>query len=139
MSPLNDEELNSLLQQLRNALPEASPGLPSRALHAYEADMARTTGWRRLLLRHVVIPWPLGLAAAVFLLLVGAAADRALRRPSVVEEARVVEIPVTTEYVVYRDCPAGQPQPSIATLTLKDFQPVRQITPRIVRSIRDDQ
>ena len=141
MSPLNDDELNSLLEQAKNKPPEPRPELTLRALRAYQENVARPPHWRRLLLWPVPIPLPVGILAAVLLILIGAAGDRAFKRPSVVGQTRLVEVPVTREHVVYRNCPAGQQEsnPSIAALTFKEFQPVREIKPRVVRSIRDDQ
>jgi hypothetical protein len=140
MSPLNDDELNSLLEQAKSRPPEPRPDLTLRALRAYRENVARPSRWRRLFLWPVPIPLPVGILAAVLLILIGAAGDRAFRRPSVVGQTRPVELPVTREHVVYRNCPAGQQEsnPSIASLTFKEFQPVREIKPRIVRSIRDD-
>jgi hypothetical protein len=141
MSPLNDDELNFLLKQAKSKPPEPRPELTLRALRAYRENVARRPHWRRLLLRPVPLRLPVGILAAVLLILIGAAGDRAFRRPSVVGQAPLVEVPVTREHVVYRNCPAGQQEsgPSIASLTFKEFQPVREIKPRVVRSIRDDQ
>jgi len=140
MSPLNDDELNSLLEQAKSKPPEPRPEMTLRALRAYQENVVRPPLWRRFLLRPVPIPLPVGILAVVLLILIGAAGDRAFR-PSVVGQTRLVEVPVTREHVVYRNCPAGQPEsgPSIAGLTFKEFQPVREIKPRVVRSIRDDQ
>jgi hypothetical protein len=141
MSQLNDDELSSLLGQAKSKQPEPRPELTVRALRAYQENVARPPDWRRLLLRPVPVPLPFGIFAAVLLILIGAAGDRTFRRPSVVEQTRMVEVPVTREHVVYHNCPAGQQEPSssIASLSFKEFQPVREIKPRVVRSIRDDQ
>jgi len=141
MSPLNDDELNSLLEQAKSKPPEPRPEMTLRALRAYRRNVARPPHCRRLLLRPVPIPLAVGILAAVLLILIGAAGDRAFRRPSVVVQTRLMEVPVTRERVVYRDCPPGQQEsgPSIASLTFKEFQPVREIKPRVVRSIPDDQ
>ena len=141
MSPLNDDELNSLLEQAKSKPQEPRPELMLRALRVYQENVARPRHWRRLLLWPVPIPLPVGILAAVLLILIGAAGGRAFRRPSVVGQTRLVEVPVTREHVVYRNCPAGQQEsnPSIASLTFKEFQPVREIKPRVVRSIRNDQ
>jgi hypothetical protein len=141
MSQLNDDELSSLLEQAKSKQPEPRPELTVRALRAYQENVARPPDWRRLLLRPVPVPLPVGILAAVLLILMGAAGDRTFRRPSVVEQTRMVEVPVTREHVVYHNCPASQQEPSssIASLSFKEFQPVREIKPRVVRSIRDDQ
>jgi hypothetical protein len=141
MSPLNDDELNSLLEQAKTKPPEPRPELTLRALRAYRENVARPPHLYRLLLRPVPIPLPVGILAVVLLILIGAAGDRVFRRPSVVGQTRLVEVPVVREHVVYRNCLASQQEskPSIASLTFKEFQPVREIKPRVVRSIRDDQ
>jgi hypothetical protein len=91
MSPLNDDELNSLLKQAKSKPPEPRPELTLRALRAYQQNVARRPHWRRLLLRPVPLPLPVGILAAVLLILTGAAGDRAFRRPSVVGQAPLVD------------------------------------------------
>jgi hypothetical protein len=124
MNPLNDDELNALLQQAKAKLPHPSPELAARTMRAYRGSVARPTALRLVF----------GALAAVLLILIGALGDRLLRAPVV--RTRTVEVPV-----VYRECPAEPPgsSPQIATLTFKEMRPVRQIRPRVVRSIRDDQ
>jgi hypothetical protein len=145
MSSLNDDELSSLLEQAKNKLPEPSPELAARAMRAYLANVAKPPKWRRLLLRPVPIPLPLGILAAVFLVVIGAVGGRSFWRASAVLQTRIVEVPVTRERVVYRDvcrdCPSGpqESSPAVASLTFKEFQPVRQIRPRVIRSNRNDQ
>jgi hypothetical protein len=108
MSRLNDDELNSLLEQAKSQRPEPRPEVTLRALRAYRENVARQPRWRRLLLRPVPIPLPVGILAAVLLILIGAEGGRAFRRPSAAGQTRLVEVPVTREHVVYRNCPAGQ-------------------------------
>jgi hypothetical protein len=141
MNPLNDDELTSLLQQAKSKPPEPSPDLAARALRSYRGNVVKPPNWRLFLLRPVSIPLPLGMLAAVLLILLGAAVGLSFRRPSVIVQSHSPEVSATREHVVYRDCPAVQPasQPPIASLTFKEFQPVRQIKPRVVRSTRDDQ
>ena len=141
MNPLNDDELNSLLQQAKTQPPKISPELAVRVLRAYQESVVRPTTWRWLLVRPISIPLPLGALAAVLLVLIGAGGGRALRRPSVIVQTDRVEVPVTREHIVYRDCPAGQQEsgPQVATLTLKEMQPMGQMRPHVVGSIRDDQ
>jgi hypothetical protein len=139
MNPLNDDELSSLLEQAKSKPPEPRPEMTLRALRAYKEHVARPH-WRWLLLRPFPIRLPVGILAAVLLILMGAAGDRVFRQSAVVVQTRNVETPVMREHVVYRDCPAG-PQgssPAVANL-FKEFQPVSHIRPRVVRSIRDDQ
>jgi hypothetical protein len=60
-------------------------------------------------------------------------------------ETRKVEVPVIREHLVYGDCSLG-PRPAsphapgspISTFTLREFQPVSQFNPRIVRSIGNE-
>jgi hypothetical protein len=141
MSPLNDDELNSLLEQAKNKPPVPEVELWIRMLRAYQADLARPLNWRYRLLRPISIPLPLGMLAALLLVLVGAVVGRSFLRPSVVVQTRTVEVPVTQDRIVYRDCPAGSQEssPRVANLTFKEFQPVSQLRPRIVRSVGDEQ
>jgi len=145
MSPLNDDELISLLEQAKSKPPEPTPELAARVMRAYQANVAGPPKWRRLLLRPVPIPLPLGILAAVSLVVIGSVGGRSFWLPSVVVQTRIVEVPVTRERIVYRDvcrdCPGGpqESSPTVASLTFKEFKPVRQIRPRVIRSIRDDQ
>jgi hypothetical protein len=97
MEPLNDKELNQLLQRWE------APAAP-RSLHEKLAPPSPSRRWRWLLTGSIRIPVPVGIAAIVAFvvwMLVG----------------RTPPIPVT--------------QPA-ASITLADFQPVRQLEPRIV-------
>jgi hypothetical protein len=133
--------LTALLQQAKAKPPQPSRELAARTLHAYQGGMARPAIWRRLLLRPVSLPVAFGALAAVLLILIGALGDRALRASSVAVRTLSMGVPSVKERVVYRECPAEQPgsSPQIATLTLSEMRPVRQIRPRVVRSIQDDQ
>jgi hypothetical protein len=141
MNPLNDDELNALLQEAKAKPPQPSRDLAARTLEAYQRNMARPAFWRRLLLRRVSLPAAFGAPAAVLLILMGALGERVLRAPSVITRTRPVEVPVVHERVVYRECPAepSGSSPQIATLTFREMRPVLQIRPRVVRSIQDDQ
>lgn len=134
MNPLNDDELNSLLEQAKNTPPEPPPELAARALRAYRATGAGPTNWRALFLRPVSIPWPLGLSVALFLVLVGAVGSRSFQSHSAAAQ-------VTREHIVYRDCSSSQQESSspVASLTFKEFQPVRELRPRVIRSMQGDQ
>lgn len=123
MSPLNDDELSSLLEQAKSTSPEPSPELAERTLRAYQANFVRPKSWRGYFLRPLSIPWPLGVLAAVFLVLFGALADHSFRRPSTIIESHTPE--ATSQ--------------SAAILTFKEFQPVSEIRPRVIRGPRDDQ
>jgi hypothetical protein len=135
MNPLNDDELNALLQQAKAKPPQPSRELMARTRKAYQRDVAGPAFWRGLLLRRISLPVAFGAPAAVLLILAGALGERALMPPSVVIRTRPVE------RVVFRECPAEPPgsSPQIATLTFREMRPVRKIKPRVVRSIQDDQ
>jgi hypothetical protein len=140
MSPLSDDELSSLLKEAKNTMPQPAPEQTLRALRTYQANVARSSNWRGTLLRPVSFPLPIGVFAALLLVLIGAVCDRSLRRPSAIVQIRRVEVPVPREAIVYRDCPAA-PQlssPPVANLTFKEFQPVRQIRPRVIRSAQNE-
>ena len=140
MIPLNDDELNALLQQARSKSLEPSADLSVRALCRYRESAARPQNWRLVLLRSVSISLPLATIAAVLLFLAGMAVGSRYRQ-TITVESRKMYVPVTRERVVYRDCSSVQPESEapIPNLTFKEFRPVHQIKPRIVRSARDDQ
>ena len=140
MSPLSDDELSSLLKQAKNAMPQPAPEHTLRALRTYQANLSRPSNWRRMLLRPVSFPLPMGVFAALLLVLIGAVCDRSFRRPAVLVQTRRVEVPVPHEAIVYRNCPAA-PQlssPPVVNLTFKEFQPVTQIRPRVIRSAQNE-
>jgi hypothetical protein len=146
MSPLNDDELSSLLEQLKSKTPQPGPEVAARALRAYETSVTRRGRWHRIFGYSVAVPLPVGVLAATILILIGVAAGRSLRLPAILVETRTVEVPVIREHLVYGDCSAGPREASpntksapIVTLTFKEFQPVSQIKPRIVRSIGNEQ
>jgi hypothetical protein len=141
MNPLNDDELNSLLGQAKIDPPKPSPELMARTLQAYQRGVGRPTMFRHRLFRRVSVPLPIGAVAALLLVFLGMLAGRALRPPSEIVQTRTVEVPVAQERIVYRDCEAPPPTKSspIASLSFREMKPVRQISPRIVRSIGDDQ
>ena len=118
MDPLNDDELNSLLRQAKGKAPAPSPELAARTLRAYRETAGRATMGQRLW-RPIAIPAPLAALAAILLLLAGIAGGRYLGTAKVEERTQIAASP--------------------ATLTLKELKPVRQVRPRVVRSIHDDQ
>jgi hypothetical protein len=140
MNPLNDDELNALLQEAKVKPPQPSRELAARTLEAYQRSVARPKIVRRLLFRPVSLSLAFAGAAAMLLILIGAVGDWALREPSAVR-TQSVQVPVVHERIVYRECPAepSGSSPQIATLTFREMRPVRQIKPRVVRSIQDDQ
>jgi hypothetical protein len=141
MNPLNDDELTALLQQAKAKPLRPSSELSARTMQAYHRSAAGPGTVRRLLFRPVSSPLAFAALAAALLILIGAVGDRVLRAPSVIVRSRSVEVPVVHERVVYRGCPAEttSSSPLIATPTFREMRPVRQIRPRVVRSIRDDQ
>jgi hypothetical protein len=102
MEPLNDQELNRLLEQWR--APAAPASLTGRVL-------PRHTSWRQWLFRGTIrVPVPVGLAILALL-----AAFLFFRTP--VRGGRA---------------PAARP-----TVSLSDFQPVRQLEPRVIGRIHE--
>lgn len=124
MSPLNDDELNSLLEQAKLKSPEPRPELATRMVRAYQANVPSPISLQGYFLRPVSIPWPMGVLAAVLFVLIGALADHSFDRSSTIEASRSSEA-VSSQ--------------STAILTFKEFQPVSEIRPRVIRSLRDDQ
>ena len=146
MSPLNDDELSSVLEQFKSKTPQSGPEVAARALRAYETSVTRRGRWRRFFGYSVAVPLPVGVLAATLLILIGVAAGRSLRHHALVVETRIVEVPVIRERLVYGDCSTGPreasphaPGPPIVNFTFKEFQPVSHIKPRIVRSIGNEQ
>lgn len=137
MNPLNDDELNELLRRAKAGAPHSSSRFKRRVMQAYRAETGQASLWQRLTggldaARPFRLP---NLLAAVVLILVGAVADRTLLAARI-----AVGTPKTpesiVERVVYKDCPAPSQGPG---LTFNELQPVREIKPRVVRSIEDDQ
>ncbi|HEV3199391.1 MAG TPA: hypothetical protein VGZ73_15915 [Bryobacteraceae bacterium] len=138
MNPLNEDELNELLRRAKAEPPKLSAGFDARVMRAYERQTAvvRPPLWhrlwgpvdygRRFRLRNAL--------AALVLILIGALADRTLLAAHAFREPRKPDPPVV-ERVVYKDCPAPSQGPG---LTFNELQPVREIKPRVVRSMQDD-
>ena len=140
MSPLSDDELSSLLKEAKNAMPQPAREHTLRALRTYQANLSRSSNWRGMLFRPVSLPLPIGVLAALLLVLIGAVCDRSFRRPAVIVETHRVEVPVPHEAIVYRDCPVPpqRSSPPVVNLTFKEFQPVTQIRPRVIRSAQNE-
>jgi hypothetical protein len=136
MKPLDDDELNSLLEQAKSSRLEPSWTLAARALRAYRANFARPR-WRRHLLQPIPIPWPLALLATIVFVWFGVLGDQSFRRVSASGEGRNL----APAHYIYGNCPTEEhaPSQSTAILTFKEFQPVSQIKPRVVRSLRNDE
>ena len=138
MNPLNDDELDALIRHAKSNLPQPSPGFAERVMRGYHDQTKGTPSWNWLLWRPVRIPAGFGILAALVLLAIGAVVGRTLLAPPVIAQTRRVEVPVVQERVVYREC-AHPTEPQSGGFTFNELQPVREIHPRVVRSIRDDQ
>lgn len=138
MNPLNDDELDALLRQAKS--PQSSPRLAARVMRGYEEQTHNSPAWSWLLFRPLHIPAAFGVLAALLLLAVGAIVGRTLLAPTVIAKTRPVEVPVIQERVVYRECngPTRSNEPPAGGFTFNELQPVREIQPRVVRSIGDD-
>jgi hypothetical protein len=119
MNPLNEDELNSLLQQARAKPPRPSHELTARTLRAYRQRLGRRPWWRGL--ASVPLGWRVGALAAVLFVLM------ATFSPSSSDVGQ--DGPLMPQRAV----------PQASDLTLNNLQPVAQIEPRVVRSMKDDQ
>jgi hypothetical protein len=138
MNPLNDDELDEMLRRAKADPPKVSAAFEARVMRGYQNLTGRSSGWNRWLgamdfrqtfqLRNVL--------AAILLILIGVVADRTLLAAHPVRQSLKEAEPVVEERVVYKDCPVPSQGPG---LTFNELQPVREIKPRVVRSIRDDQ
>ena len=139
MTPLSDDELNELLNRAKAQPPKPSATFDARVMRGYgqQTCVGRGSLWGRLWapsdyghrfrLRNAL--------AAIVLILIGALADRTLLAAHAFREPRKMETPVVEERVVYKDCPAPSQGPG---LTFNELKPVREIKPRVVRSMEDD-
>jgi hypothetical protein len=118
MSPLNDDELNSLLEQAKRESPEPSRAMAARMVRAYETDIVGRMSWQEYFLRRFSIPWPIGVLAAVLCVLIGALADHGLTRRSMPAINRTSEV--------------RSSRPT-AILSFKEFRPVSELSPRVIR------
>jgi len=138
MNPLNDDELDALIRHAKSNPPRALPGFAERVMRAYREQAKHSPAWNWLWWKPVRIPAGFGILAALVLVAIGAVTGRTLLAPPVIAQTRRVEVPVVQERVVYREC-AHPTEPPSGGFTFNELQPVREIHPRIVRSIRDDQ
>jgi hypothetical protein len=118
MSALNDDELNSLLEQAKGESPEPSRAMGARTLRAYEAAVVGRISWREYFLRRFSIPWPIGVLAAVLFVLIGALADHGLTRLSTPATNRTNEVRSSRPTTI---------------LSFKEFRPVSELSPRVIR------
>jgi hypothetical protein len=124
MNPLNNDELNSLLEQAKRESPEPSREMAERMVRAYEADIVGRISWQQYFLRPLSIPWPIAVLTAVLFAFIGALGDHSLNRPS------VPEINHTSKVLSSRPT---------SILGFNDFQPVSELRPRVIGRSRDDQ
>ena len=123
MSPLNDDDLNFLLEQAKGVSPQPSRELAARTLRGYQNAIVGRSPRLEYFLRPVSIPWPLGVLAAVLFILIGMVADHRFRRPFAGAINRTPEVSLNRPTAILR---------------FKDFQPVSELKPHVVRSFRDD-
>jgi hypothetical protein len=98
MEPLNDDELNRLLEQWK--APDAPASLAAKVLPP------RTAWWSWLLSGSIRIPVPIGVVIVAALLLF---------------------------WVYFRtSAPERVQQPASGSVSLADFQPVKQLEPRVI-------
>jgi hypothetical protein len=139
MNPLNDDELNELLRRAKAEPPKVSATFDARVMRSYQqqAGGGRSSLWRRLWGPADYAQWfrLRNALAALVLILIGALADRTLLAAHAFGEPPKVDPPVVEERVVYKDCPVPSQGPG---LTFNELQPVREIKPRVVRSMQDD-
>jgi anti-sigma-K factor RskA len=110
---MNDQELSQLLRQAKEQTPKPSPRLAAETARVYQARFARRSFFRR--------HWRLTAVAAALLVAAGVLGTR----PSTdVGKGEPMVLHTTT------------PKPT--DVSLKNFQPVREFQPRVVRSIKDD-
>ncbi len=126
MTPLNDDQLNEILNRAKATAPGPSPSLADRVMRAYDARFAPTVPWWHRLRTPI---------AALVFIGIGVFADRTVLAAHARFSPRPSD-PVIEERVVYKDCPVPSQGPG---LTFNELQPVREIKPRVVRSMQDDQ
>jgi hypothetical protein len=120
MNPLDDEELTSLLKQAKGESPEPPREMATRTLRAYKAAIVERTSWQDFFRRPLPIPWPIGAFAALVFVFIGALADHTLTHPSKLDVNRMNE--------------ARSSRPTVI-LSFKEFQPVSELRPRVIRRI----
>ena len=135
MNPLNDDELNEMLRRAKLEPPKISPTFDTRMMQEYQRQVGSRSGWGWLGELGHAFRWRSALGSAALILL-GVFADRTLLATRAVITPRGADSPVVEERVVYQNCPVPSQGPG---LTFNELQPVREIKPRVVRSMEDDQ
>lgn len=139
---LNDDQLNDILQAWR--APRPSPPLEACSLEAFRRR--RGSFWRWFIAGSLRVPVPMAAAFIIVLIYSGFRLWRPPAAPQIVVQTRTVEVPVVRERVVTRtvfvERPATPPgshraAPLVAG-TLRDFQPVTEFAPRVVRSTYEE-
>ena len=136
MNPLNDDELNEMLRRAKLEPPKISPTFDARMMRGVSAasGVRVAMGMAHGAWGHP-FRWRSALGSAALILL-GVFADRTLLATRAVMTPRGTDSPVVEERVVYQNCPVPSQGPG---LTFNELQPVREIKPRVVRSMEDDQ
>lgn len=137
MKPLNDNQLKGILESWR--APRPAPPLEARTLEAFRR---RRGFWWWLVTGSLRVPAPVAAAILLALFYSGYRAWRPPAAPRVVVRTQTVEVPVVRERVVTRTvyvqraaaAPAPRRDAQLATAAPRDFQPVAEFTPRVVRN-----
>jgi len=116
--PLSEQELDGALKEWK------APDAPARLRAAVFGE--RLPWWRRT----VRVPVPVFCAAAGAMILLAAVWLRPAPAAGVVVRTERVEVPVVQERVVYRECAVAPAQGA----ALVAWRPVKELTPRIIRS-----
>jgi len=125
MTPLNDDELNSLLEQTKGQPAQPSRELQARALAAYHTNIVPRQRWMDHLFQPISIPWPAAVVIATLLVVLGALVGRNVhdRFPGLQHQSLDAQEKSTKSRVL---------------LTLKEFQPVSEIRPRVVGRVGNE-
>lgn len=140
MTPLNDDEVNSLLEHAKSNPPEPRAELAVRILAAYHANVVPQLKWRSRFRQAISIPWPAALATAILLVVLGALLGRSLDRRSFVLNAATGEFTTGRNEVVPSGGTGGRQgsSTSASILSFKEFEPVSRITPHVVERLGHD-
>ncbi len=121
MKHLNDDELDVMLRLAKANPPKPSSDFADRVMRAYKIQSRRSPFWRGLFFARIPVPVPVGVLAAVALVLAGAMFGSKMR----IQPATTVQERMVTK-VVYRDRPK---------LSVNGLEPVAELHPRVVQSV----
>lgn len=140
MNPLDEDELQALLAHAKRNSLEPPADMTHSAVERYEAKIH--SRYRKVVfgLRPITIPLPVAAAASLLLVFAGALGSRVIGHASGESTRAITERSLETQRADYRNCQpvSGGTLEPMATLSFKEFQPVRQIRPRVVRSIGNE-